>query len=111
MCLDITPSTANGGTTYSTPVLTIDGEQNRVGVGTGTSRPLTLFHTYSATDNLSTFQAGSSSYGVQLRFRHGSALTGFINSNTTNIFSIYNGKIILINSPVSILLKQILICK
>jgi len=90
MCLDITPSTANGGTTYSTPVLTIDGEQNRVGVGTGTSRPLTLFHTYSATDNLSTFQAGSSSYGVQLRFRHGSALTGFINSNTTNIFSIYN---------------------
>ena len=89
-CMDFTPSTANGGTTYSTPILTIDGEQNRVGVGTGTSRPLTLFHTYSATDNLSTFQAGSASYGVQLRFRHGSTLTGFINSNTTNIFSVYN---------------------
>ena len=88
-CMDITPSTANGGTTYSTPILTIDGEQNRVGIGTGTSRPLTLFHTYSATDNLSTFQAGSSS-GIQLRFRHGSTLTGFINSNTTNIFSVYN---------------------
>lgn len=39
MCMDFTPSTANGGTTYSTPVLTIDGEQNRVGIGTGTSRP------------------------------------------------------------------------
>lgn len=89
-CIDFTPSTANGGTIYSTPILTIDGEQNRVGIGTGTSRPLTLFHTYSATDNLSTFQAGSSSYGIQLRFRHGSTLTGFINSNTTNIFSIYN---------------------
>jgi hypothetical protein len=88
-CIDITPSTTNGGTTYSTPVLTIDGEQNRVGIGTGTSRPLTLFHTYSDSDNLSTFQAGSSS-GIQLRFRHGSTLTGFINSNTTNIFSVYN---------------------
>jgi hypothetical protein len=38
-CIDFTPSTANGGTTYSIPVLTIDGEQNRVGIGTGTSRP------------------------------------------------------------------------
>ena len=40
MCMDFTPSTTNGGTTYSTPVLTIDGEQNRVGINTGTSRPL-----------------------------------------------------------------------
>ena len=39
MCMDFTPSTTNGGTTYSTPVLTIDGEQNRIGINTGTSRP------------------------------------------------------------------------
>jgi len=59
-------------------------------VGIGTTAPLTLLHTNSSTDNLTTFQAGSG-YGVQLRFRHGSSLTGFINSNTTNIFSIFDG--------------------
>lgn len=59
-------------------------------LGIGTTAPLTLLHTNSSTDNLTTFQAAAG-YGVQLRFRHGSSLTGFINSNTTNIFSIYDG--------------------
>ena len=75
-------------TSWSTRDLTLQPRGGKVGIGV--YNPLTLFHTYSATDNLSTFQAGSSSYGVQLRFRHGSTLTGFINSNTTNIFSVYN---------------------
>jgi hypothetical protein len=51
MCMDFTPSTVNGGTTYSTPVLTIDGEQNRVGIGTGTSRP--------TANGLTIYQGGS----------------------------------------------------
>lgn len=75
-------------TSWSTRDLTLQPRGGKVGVGV--YNPLTLFHTYSATDNLTTFQAGSSSYGVQLRFRHGASLTGFINSNTTNIFSVYN---------------------
>lgn len=37
--LDFTPSTASGGTTYSTPLLSLWGSLGRVGIGTGTSSP------------------------------------------------------------------------
>jgi len=40
--LDFTPSTAAGGTTYSTPLLSLWGSLGRVGIGTGTSSPANL---------------------------------------------------------------------
>lgn len=66
-CIDITPSTANGGTTYSTPILTIDGEQGRVGIGTGTTRPSQLFHVYTTS---------SDDNGGHIKYENGSTGTG-----------------------------------
>jgi hypothetical protein len=76
--------TAGAAITW-TQAMTLNSSGN---LGIGTSSPSTLFHTYSATDNLSTFEAGTSS-GVQIRFKHGSTQTAFINSSASSIFSIY----------------------
>jgi hypothetical protein len=70
------------------PILAMRRSSGNVGIGT--SSPSTLFHTYSATDNLSTLEAGTSG-GIQIRFKHGSTQTAFINSNTSEIFSIFQG--------------------
>jgi hypothetical protein len=83
----ITHQVAASGTAGATVSYQSIGVFNTTGFGIKTS-PSTLFHIYSATDNLSTFEAGASS-GVQIRFKHGSTQTAFINSNTSSIFSIY----------------------
>ena len=83
----ITHQVAASGTAGATVSYQSIGVFNTTGFGIKTS-PSTLFHIYSATDNLSTFEAGASS-GIQIRFKHGSTQTAFINSNTSSIFSIY----------------------
>lgn len=85
----ITHQVATSGTAGTTVSYQSIGVFDTTGFGIKTA-PITLFHTYSSTDNFTTLEAGSSS-GIQIRFKHGSSQTGFINSNTTNIFSVYQG--------------------
>lgn len=79
-----TSGIADADITYNTIT-----HQNNTGFGIKIE-PATLFHTYSATDNLTTLQAGTSS-GIQIRFKHGSTQTAFINSSAATIFAVYQG--------------------
>ena len=59
-------------------------------VGIGTASPAQKFHVYGASDTFHRTDAGASS-GIQYQFWHGGTQTATINSNTTNIFSVYDG--------------------
>jgi len=94
MCMDFTPSTANGGTTYTTPILTLDGEQNRVGIGTGTSRPGSILHIKGGT-------AGGADFGAELRVwenTFGAVLQGFTYGTTAAFLGNFRYNI---NTPAS----------